>query len=332
MGRVKILPDFLRSLAERGTMAQASTSQFLSVTGPMDNKELTAILEGRFYGDPLEEIVHLVVSIRPGFDGTLIRQVHADVIDFFSGNDPRFQKSTLPYHNLRHSQLVVLATARLFHGLHCDRIPISADMLFKGLLAAYFHDSGLLLEANDPAPSGTVYMDGHEARSIFFLQQYALAQGFSEDVVSDCAVIINYTNLHGDPATFTAHRQEIQLAGQVVGSSDILAQMADRCYLECLPQLFHELEAGRISRHRSALELMEHTANFYEEVVLRRLVKTFANTAQAMRTHFRERYAIDRNLYIENIDKNINYLKEVINKCKALECVDRYLKRTPPVT
>ena len=38
-------------------------------------------------------------------------------------------------------------------------------------------------------------------------------------------------------------------------------------------------KAGGISRHDSALELMEHTANFYHDVVLKRLLTTFSSTS-----------------------------------------------------
>jgi hypothetical protein len=298
----------------------------------MDNKNLTSIFEGTVHGDPLEEIVYLADKICPGIDRRQIREIHADLVGFFTGAHPDFQKSTMPYHNLRHSQMVVLATARIFHGLHCSRIRITDRTLFKGLLAAYFHDSGLLVQAGDPALSGTEYMDGHEARSINFLRQYATRKGFAEEFHRDCEIIIRYTDLESDPATFDFHSHEIQLAGQAVGSADILAQMADRYYLECLPLLYTEMEAGGINRHRSALELMDHTANFYHNVVLKRLIITFSNTSQAMRTHFRERYGIDRNLYIENIQKNIEYLDEIISKCDGIGCFPKYLKRLPPTT
>jgi len=298
----------------------------------MDNKSLSYIFEGMLDGTPLDEILFLAESISPSINLDLIQEVHHDLSAFFSGTHPDFQKNNLPYHNLRHSQMVVLATIRLFHGLHCNCVPVTSDMLQKGLLAAYFHDTGMLRLEGDPAHSGTQYIANHEARSILFLKNYATDKGLGEDISRDCATIINYTNLDSDPATFDFHTHEIQLAGQVVGSADILAQMADRYYLECLPLLYNEQEAGGISRHSSALELMEHTANFYHNVVLKRLITTFSNTSTAMRTHFRERYKVDRNLYIENIDKNIAYLKKIITQCEGIECLDKYLKRTPPAT
>ena len=175
-------------------------------------------------------------------------------------------------------------------------------------------------------------MAKHETRSILFLDKYLAEKGFAKDISRDCATIIRYTDLDSDPPTFDYHSHEIQLAGQVVGSADILAQMADRYYLECLPLLFDEQQAGGINRHNSARELMEHTEKFYHDVVLKRLATTFSNTTQAMQTHFREMYKIDRNLYLENINKNINYLKKIIAQCDSIDCLDKHLKRNPPTT
>lgn len=298
----------------------------------MDNKYLTNIFEGIQDGSAIDEILALAESISPLVPLRLIEEVHHDLAAFFSGAHPDYQQNSLPYHNLRHTRMVALAAIRLFHGLHCNGTPISADMLRKGLLAAYFHDTGMLLEEGDPADSGTQYIAGHEARSILFLRNYVADKGLGDDIARDCAIIINYTQLNSDPATFDWHTHEVQLAGQVVGSADILAQMADRYYLECLPLLYHEQKAGGINSHRSALELMEHTAYFYENVALKRLVTTFSNTSTAMRTHFRVRHNIDRNLYVENIDKNIAYLRKIIAQCKDIAGLDQHLKRQPPIT
>lgn len=296
----------------------------------MDNKYLSDILEGKFYGAPFEEILHLAKDIDPSLDLDLLREVNHDLSNFFSGSYPGFQKSTLPYHNLRHTRMVVLATVRLFHGLHNNKVEFSPETLLKGILAAYFHDTGLLLLENDPPHSSEEYMPDHEARSTLFLLQYISPKGLPDDIPRDCGIIIKYTALDSDPATFEPHSCDIKLAGQVVGSADILAQMADRYYLECLPLLFDEQKAGGVNRHESALELIVHTANFYHNVILERLVSTLSNTSEAMQFHFRERYGLDRNLYKENIDKNIAYVKKIIKKCDDIDCLDQYLKRSPP--
>jgi hypothetical protein len=297
----------------------------------MNNRYLTNLFEGRLGGTPFDEIFSLIADINPDIDLSLIREIHNDLVAFFSGAHPEFQKNNLPYHNLRHSQMVVLATIRLFDGLHSEELQVTHGMLLRGFLAAYFHDAGMLLVEGDSAVCGTEYMAGHEARSIVLLKQYACRKGFDPSISRDCATIINYTDLYGDPATLEGHPHEIQLVGRIVGSADILAQMADRYYLEGLPSLYHEMNAGGVSRHNSAIELMEHTVNFYRTVVLKRLYTTFSHAAEAMQVHFRKRYGIDRNLYLENIDKNISYLDEIIVKCREITCLEQYLRRRPPV-
>jgi hypothetical protein len=62
------------------------------------------------------------------------------------------------------------------------------------------------------------------------------------------------------------------------------------------------------------------------------LTVTFADTSGALRAHFRKRHRMDRNLYLENIDKNITYLKKIIAQCDGLSGLEKSLKRTPPTT
>ena len=300
----------------------------------MDNKYLSKIFEGGSTGNPLDEIVSLSKEICPEANHSLIREIYNDMAGFFSGSHPFFQKNTLQYHDLRHTQLVALATVRLFHGLHCNQVPVNLKTLTKGLLSAYFHDTGMLLLEGDSAKSGTEYIADHEERSILFLKRYVALKDLDPDISEDCATIIRYTDLSYDPAASGPHSFETQLAGQVVGSADILAQMADRYYLEALSMLHEELKGNGVAyEHASALDLMIHTSSFYHNIILKRLIHTFSNRSQSMQTHFRERYNIDRDLYSENINKNINYLEEIIADCeKEMDCIRKFLKRKPPVT
>lgn len=289
------------------------------------------IFDGGEKLSPFAEILYLATEICPDFNILLLHEIHQDISSFFKGTHPDFRQNTMPYHNLRHSLMVVLATVRLFHGLHCNGVKIDKQILLRGILAAYFHDTGMLLRKEDPVKHGSMYLANHESRSASMLQNYLKIKNLPAELALDCAIIIQYTELASTPASFPHHGEEIRLVGQVVGSADILAQMADRYYLECLPLLFSEQQMGGINESETALELMEHTAYFYHNVVLKRLVTTFSDTMLAMRSHFRERHAIDRDLYLENIDRNMHYLKEILKKCDTIECTERYLRRIPPI-
>jgi hypothetical protein len=297
----------------------------------IDNIRLNTLFETGITNDPLDEILTLVVQTDRNADPEFIRQIHYHIKDFFSGMYPGFQASSTKYHNLRHTQSVVLATIRLFHGLMLDNHRFPPRIIEQCLLCAYFHDTGLLLQTSETADSGASYTKYHEVRSIRFLNQYLDSSKTPLNFRENCATIIKFTNLRIDPNTLHIPSDEIRLSGRILGSADILAQMANRYYLECLPHLYQEHLTGGIQEHASALDLMRHTANFYQNIIEKRLQETFGNITKSMRTHFLNRWQIDQDLYQIKISKNIKYLKKIVTECKVeLECLEKYLRRIPP--
>jgi hypothetical protein len=123
----------------------------------------------------------------------------------------------------------------------------------------------------------------------------------------------------------------MQMASFAVGSADILAQMADRYYLERLPSLFQEHQEGGIAaNYNSAIELMQQTSVFYHDVVVDRLSRVFGNLTKYMQIHFRERWGVDKNLYLDNIKKNVKYIQLILKSCDDMDSLKRYLRRIPP--
>jgi hypothetical protein len=299
----------------------------------LDNLQLQSIFESGETSIPLDEILLLVSQVCPEIDSALIQKIHSDVSAIFSGEYPGFRVSTTKYHNLRHTYSVVLASARLFHGLFHEKHFFSPELITQGLLSAYFHDSGMLLQVTDAAESGANYTKYHEKRSIVILEKYLETNGLPKSFRQNCATIIKYTNLDFESDYLETDDNQLQLCGQVIGSADLLAQMADRYYLESLPLLFQEHQDGGIDNHSSALELMRGTIEFQENVIKKRLKETLGDIAPSMQTHFHVRWDINRNIYQENILQNIEYLEKIIRNCQMdLNCWVKYLRRTPPLT
>ncbi|MBU0665661.1 MAG: hypothetical protein KJ990_14120 [Proteobacteria bacterium] len=297
----------------------------------LNHQQLTKIFESGATSEPLDEILSLVALIQPDFSPSLLLKLHHDVARLFSGSYPGFRASTTPYHNLKHTTSVALATTRLLHGLTCIGQDISIQVLEQALYSAYFHDTGLLMETSDKATSGAIYTQNHEERSITFMTQYLAGNNLSKLLSLECSPVIECTNLTVDPRDITFPSPASKLAGYVLGSADILAQMADRYYLERLPFLFQELKEGGLKNHNSAIELIQDTTSFYHNIITERLEKAFSNTAEAMQAHFHQRWQINDNLYYTNIARNIDYLKKILTICEdKLECLGTFLKRIPP--
>jgi hypothetical protein len=316
---------------EKHLLNASYSPQGSPIVSGIDNFRLTTLFETGITDDPLDEILTLIVQTNGNADVDFIRQIHYHIIEVFSGAHPGFQASTTKYHNLRHTQSVVLATVRLFHGLMLDHHRFPPHLIEQCILCAYFHDTGLLLQTSETADSGASYTKFHEERSIRFLNHYLSSHKAPENLRENCATIIKFTNLRINPNTLPISSEEARLSGQILGSADILAQMANRCYLECLPLLFQEHQTGGIQEHASALDLMKHTATFFQNVIEKRLREVFGNIAQSMRTHFLHRWQLDQDLYQLNISKNITYLNRIVAECTVeLACLEKFLRRKPP--
>ena len=297
----------------------------------LSNFQLYAIFESGETSNPLDEVVLLTSQICPEVDLQILYTAHRDVTDIFSGEYPGFKASIAKYHNLRHTYSVVLATVRLFHGLYHEQKKVSDELVLQGLLSAYFHDLGMLPQSSAEVLDATDYTRHHEQRSIAILESYVKKNKLSLEYIENCATIIHYTNLDWQEELCSRTNSELELCGQIVGSADLLAQMADRYYLESLPFLFQEHKESGIDKHSSALDLMRGTIEFHEKIIKKRLEETLGNLAPSMKTHFSQRWNIDKNLYLENINLNLEYLKMITEDCSLdLSCWGKYLRRTPP--
>lgn len=299
----------------------------------MNHQQLTQIFESGATSNPIDEILLLTSLIQPSCNLNFLHQLHEDISQIYSGNYPGFQGSNTRYHNLQHTHSVVLATVRLLHGLNHSGQEISPHTLKLALFCAYFHDTGMIVTNKDYKREETavVHIRDHEARSISNLSAYLALNQLDDPQINEYRPVIQCTNLTQPPGKICFTSAESKLSGYVLGTADILAQMADRYYLERLPFLFEEHYANGINVHNSAVELMKETTSFYKNTVAERLEKAFAGLAGAMQTHFNERWQIDENLYSTNITKNLTYLNTVLERCEnRLECLTTYFKRVPP--
>ena len=94
-------------------------------------------------------------------------------------------------------------------------------------------------------------------------------------------------------------------------AADLLAQMADRLYLEKLLFLYHELREAKVGDYEGELDLLRKTIDFYDFVGQR--LKRILNAADRyMKSHLASRWGIQRNLYKEAIQKHENFLRQIL--------------------
>lgn len=276
----------------------------------------------------LNELKYIVSLMVNDFDHAMLEQIYADIKMLFEGDFPGYRASNTKYHDLEHTSSVVLASGRLIHGAFAEGHSFSAKTIFLGLVGAIFHDIGFIQTDSDVNGSGAKYTIGHEERSIQFMKEYLSQKSFSEQDLDDCTHIIMCTTLSLEIKDIPFRSNDIAMLGKIVGSADLLAQMADREYLEKLFMLFKEFEEAGMPGYGSELELLQKTQDFYKYVALQRLSQEFENVSAFMRSHFKNRWDHDRDLYQESVIANINYLKTVVEVCNDYyRCYLKYLRR-----
>lgn len=276
----------------------------------------------------LAEIVTIISLLESDRIMDQFQSVYQDIVRLFNGEYPGYRASNTKYHNLEHTIMVTLATARLIHGSIQGGFQFKPDNILLGILAALFHDSGLIQTKQDKKGTGAKYTIGHEKRSVNFMKKNLVKNGFSQQQIDDCAQLIKCTNLEIEVADIFFRSEEIGNLGKIVGSADLLAQMADRHYLEKLILLFKEFEEAGIPGFDSEEELLEKTEGFYKNVTRKRLIQDFDNISSNMANHFKSRWHIDCDLYAKSIENNIKYLRSIVSGGKkSRQFYQQHLKR-----
>lgn len=258
----------------------------------------------------------------PGYDFAILDRVFEDVGRLFRGEMPGFQSCDTKYHDLRHTLDIALAMARLLDG-H-DRASSAADALgaeraLIGVITALFHDSGYILERDDCAhASGAEYTLVHVSRSARFLARYLPEVGLGRHVLR-ATRLVHFTGYEIPIDRLELPDPLDRRLGCILGSADLIGQMADRIYLEkCRDFLYEEFVLAGIARHEnadgsvqvnysSAADLLAKTPGFYETVAKKRLDGLFGGLHEIVATHFD-----GTNPYRDRIERNIAFLKDVL--------------------
>ncbi|MGL1863554.1 MAG: HD domain-containing protein [Pseudodesulfovibrio sp.] len=273
------------------------------------------------------EVELTMVEHFPDYKGLLFKRAFEDVEKLFFGMYPGYKASNTKYHDFEHTCSVVLASVRLIYGAMVEGKVFSEEDVVKGLLSALFHDVGLIQTDDDTIGTGAKYTVGHEERSIQFMREN-LNGDLPEEDIEDIADCIRCTILVMSPAKVAFRSESMRMMGYCLGSADLLAQIADRYYLEKLLLLFEEFKEAKLPGYATPLDLLLKTRNFYQDVARKRLDNDLDKVDRHMAAYFSKRWNVDRDLYTEAINRNLDYLDGILSGCKDdLDCFLASLRR-----
>jgi len=178
-----------------------------------------------------------------------------DAARLYRGEFPGYAACDTGYHDLQHALEVTLAMARLLDGYERWRgaDPAIGGRLFQfGVLCALFHDAGYIRRERDCGPgNGASHADRHVDRGARFLRAYLRTTGIPDLAISG-GRMLRFTEYGRRPASIPTASPVLARVGRFLGSADLVAQLADPCWLEkWRKRLYSEIVASGISRRRS---------------------------------------------------------------------------------
>ncbi len=231
--------------------------------------------------------------------------------DLYEGAFPGYQACNTEYHDYIHTCDVFCATVRMLDGAEATGQHFSAEMILDCCTAAMLHDSGYIQEISDTSGTGAKYTKTHVTRSVSFTEQNRNAFHLSEANARRVGRLISGTDLALNFNEIPFEDEQERCAAELLASADLLGQMADRTYLEKLLFLYYEFREAGFPGYNTEFDILKKTLSFYESTK-HRLFETLNNATRFAFDHFEHRYGVKKNLYLESIQHQIDYLESII--------------------
>ena len=271
------------------------------------------------------ESVIAIFSVRyPHDDFSVIKTLYKDFASLYQGLYPGYNACETPYHDMQHVLDVSLAMARLLDGYdkaHEVDGFLGAELAVVGMAVALFHDSGYIRTKDDiETHHGAEYTKVHVSRSATFLEAYLPTIGLKQWSVLS-GQLVHFTGYEVLPVDIPVSEFKHRVLGAMIGTADVIAQMADVAYLDkCRDRLYPEFKlGGMLSQemsdgsieviYQSAEDLLAKTPAFIKNTITERLDGHFQGLYRYIEIHFS-----GSNLYMDALDNNCKYLESLLNK------------------
>lgn len=261
---------------------------------------------------------------------TTLRQAFTDFQRLFTGQFPGYLGCDTVYHDMQHSLDGTLATARLIVGhdrSQPDTERFGMQLGLLGVVITLFHDAGYIRRTEEAERHGAEFTASHVSRSAQFLAGYLPGLGLGE-YADTAARIVHFTGYEVQFEQIETADPRLRRLGHLIGTGDLIAQLADRCYLEkCRDRLYPELALGSLAdprptqtQYQSGLDVLRQTPRFIDELRRSRLDGAFASSYRHLEALFD-----GSNPYLDAIERNERYLREALQTGRW-----PHLRRDPP--
>ncbi|MGQ0699827.1 MAG: hypothetical protein ACT4PZ_16490 [Panacagrimonas sp.] len=270
-------------------------------------------------GDVAAAVLPMLSSLYPGLDLDPLRKAYRTFTQLYVGELPGYVGCDTWYHDAQHSLDCSLAVARLLDGHERSVEPeqrLGPRRAVLGIVIALFHDAGYVRSTRDAAHNGAEYTLSHVRRSGDFLAGFLPTVGYAAEAAL-AQEVVHFTGWEMPLNDIRVSDPKDRMLGFMLGTADLLAQTADRCYLEkCRDYLFREFEVAGLAgtgktdtRYPTVESLLQNTPDFNRQLWRERLDGYFGSAYRYMDKHFG-----GGNPYVEQIQQHLALIAKLGSK------------------
>jgi hypothetical protein len=261
--------------------------------------------------DVIAEVKKITLLVFRDFEFNQLEMVFDDILKLFNGHYLGYRRCNTLYHDLSHTMDCLLVTAKLIHGAFLNGNYFDKKDVTLGLISALMHDTGYIQAVDDDTGTGGKYTACHIQRSIEFMEKYFHDNGFPSEYSPICSNLLRCTGLDVKIADIKFQSREHEILGKILGTADLIGQMANDNYLEKLPFLYEEFKEAGVPGYHDAFDLLEKTPAFWG-MVKERLMLELGQVDLYLRDYLRVLWGINQDLYRQAIDRNIERLQSLL--------------------
>jgi hypothetical protein len=255
----------------------------------------------------LNEISKIFTYYYPPKYFKAVKKIFQTINELYSGNFPGYEKC-VSYRDIDNVCNVLLISARMVDGNNLSKRKMNPELVINLFLAALFHDTGSIRETNET--EGADRIKTRIDRSISFLTKHLEEFHLTQADAGIISKLIKFTGDISSNELSTINKDEME-AGYMLGISYFISQVTGTYYLENLLFLFHEFGKTDTNPDNEFM-ILEKSLDFYE-IVMGKITRSFGNLYDLLNVHFKKRSQMEREPYLETMNRNIKELKEKIS-------------------
>jgi hypothetical protein len=268
------------------------------------------------------EVCRLLRRAYPKVNLAPVRKAFDTFTHIYSGTLPGYHGCDTWYHDAQHSLDCTLAMARLLdgHERRAGRARLGHRRARLGVISALFHDVGYIRRTEETQfRNGAELTLCHVTRSGDFLAEFLPTIGFKAEAQL-ARRLVHFTGYEMPLDAIRVADPKDRRLGYLLGTADLMAQMADRNYPEkCRDFLYHEFVACGLAGadqpgkpkpiYSSPDDLLRKTPEFARKIFRERLDGYFEGAYRYVEDHFG-----GANPYLAEIRRHIDFIRQAVDQ------------------